>query len=117
MVTQEPIERKDVSDYRLERVQEMALSGSIIYSSERVEKDVDNLGYSFSDVQKCLLGLKEAHYHESVKYDDKTGWFDVYKITWPAPDPTFQDELYIKLKLNRDTTLVVLASFHREGSL
>jgi len=53
---------------------------------------------------------------ESICYEKYSGWFDVYHCAWQLADqPT--DPLYLKLKLDRDCITIVLASFHREGSL
>ena len=115
MVTQQE-ERRHRKEFSLNCIRELAAAGKVDYWSRDVSKDIENLSYSPDDVHACLASLTEDHYRESVNYGDRKGWLDVYHITYQSPTG-HQDEMYIKLKLNRDCVTILLMSFHREGSL
>ena len=112
--------RRGTSDYSLDAVHHWARRKQVIYASRKVQHDTENLGYSLDVVCQCLIGLQQQHFYESVCYDDKQGWLDVYRYNWcPQTNESASgsasgslDPLYIKLKLNRDCTSIILASFH-----
>jgi hypothetical protein len=116
MVTQNSTSKRQHPEFSLNRIKELATKGKVNYGSRDVHRDVVNLSYSFTDVCNCLCELDESNYIESICYEKYSGWFDVYHSAWQlAEQPS--DPLYLKLKLDRDCTTIVLASFHREGSL
>lgn len=108
-------ERRDKKEYSLGRIKELAEWGNVMYLSSRVTKHVENLGYSPDEVHKCLSCLKEENYRGTVRYDGKP-WLDEYLISYTGPAGQ-TDDLYIKLKLNRDCVVIQLASFHPEGAI
>ena len=65
------------SEYSLDVVRYSSKNKQLFYKSRRVQQDVENLGFSLGIVCQCLQSLDERHYHESVNYDDKQGWFNV----------------------------------------
>lgn len=107
-------ERRKKAEYSLTCIQQLASQGEVIYGSRRVQRHIENLGYSPEDVHACLGKLTSDHYRGSVRYESDPFWHDEYLITFEAKNNQ-PDELYIKLKLNRDCVLVILASFHPEG--
>lgn len=117
MVT-DNIQRRNRREFSLDAIQRLAADKAVAYGSRDVLRDTENHHYSKDDVCACLMNLKEENYHESIHYGDKKGWLDVYKCNWPAPLPnsSLVDDLYIKLKLNRDCILIVITSFHPEGT-
>lgn len=111
MVTE--TERRDSPEYSLTRVHELAAQGHVRYLSGRVQRDVENLSYAPKDVHKCLQTLNNCHFHHAERYPQEKAWLDVYLVAYPGPADVL-DELYVKLKLDRDCIYVGLASFHRE---
>ncbi len=107
--------RRDSKEYSLVRIKELAERGDVIYLSKRVTKHIENLSFSPEDVHKCLSCLDEENYRGTVRYDGKP-WLDEYLISYTG-STGHTDDLYIKLKLNRDCVVIQLASFHREGAL
>jgi len=107
-------ERRQRPEYSLDRVRELAREGRVSYGSSRVTRHVENLEYAPEDVHRCLACLEPSHYRGSVRYEGTGPWLDEYLITFIGPRGC-TDDLYIKLKLNRDCILIVLASFHPEG--
>ncbi len=107
-------ERRNRREYSLRAVRDLARQGSVIYGSARVQRHIENLGYEPKDVHNCLACLEECHYRGTVRYENSRIWMDEYLISFSAPSGQI-DDLYIKLKLNRDCVLIVLASFHPEG--
>ena len=107
-------ERKKTPEYSLVRIHELAEAGEWAYGSRRVARHIENLGYSPDDVGACLVSLREAHYRGTVRYENAPVWLDEYLISFKGPSGHV-DDLYIKLKLNRDGLLILLASFHPEG--
>ena len=108
--------RRNNPEYSLTRIKELASKGKVLYGSHDVQRDIVNLSYSLSDVCDCLNSLEPNHYVESILYENTPTWLDVYLCIWQKADGS-RDPLYIKLKLNKDCITIVLASFHREGSL
>lgn len=104
-------ERRTTAEYSLSRVHELAAHGSVSYVSRKVQVDVANLSYAPEDVHKCLQTLNDGHFHHAERYPPGKVWFDVYLIFYPGPTGDL-DELYVKLKLDRDCIVVDLASFH-----
>lgn len=119
MVTDDVYGRRQKLEYSLPRVRELAREKQIVYVSRKVQRDISNLGYTMDDVCTCLASLQDGDYRESLQYAENSPWLDVYRKLWSGCD-TGQlepDSLYIKLKLNRDCTTVVIMSFHRDGAL
>jgi len=108
-------ERRDKKEYSLERIKELAESGDVMYLSSRVTKHVENLEYSPCHVHDCLSLLEEENYRGTIRYNNGP-WLDEYLISYKGPTGHV-DDLYIKLKLNRDCIVIELASFHTEGAL
>lgn len=111
MVISTTQERKS-SEYSLARIHELAKKGRIASGSRKVNNDILNLGYSVQDVCECLHNLRPQQYYKSEKHNDI--WHDVYKCKWSTPNlsENHYDDLYIKLKLDRDCVTVIISSFH-----
>ncbi len=105
--------RRRSPEYALERVRDLASRRAVWYGGSRVQRDVENLGYTPDDVCNCLQLLNDCHFRGAVRYGPSGGWLDEYKISYPGPGGVI-DELYVKLKLHRDAIVVILASFHRD---
>ena len=111
MVTPNP-EKRTTREYSLDAIHRLARSKSVPLSGKPL-RDSENLGHTLDSICECLLGLEPRHYHESVNYHNKLGWFDIYKLRWPAPTKHNQfDDLYIKLRLDRNISYLILNSFH-----
>ena len=108
-------ERRGKKEYSLDRIKELAEWGNVMYLSSRVTRHVENLGYSPDDVHKCLSCLEEENYDKSIRYDGGP-WLDIYLISYTG-STGHTENLYIKLKLNRDCIVIQLASFHPEGAI
>ena len=115
MVTPKSIRRNN-PEYSLQRIKELASKGKVHYGSKDVQRDITNLSYALSDVCDCLNSLEPDHYVESILYENVPSWLDVYLCSWQKEGGSV-DPLYIKLKLDKNCITIVLASFHREGSL
>ena len=111
MVTSNP-EKREKREYSLDAIHRLARR-RCLFVADKPERDSRNLGHTVDSVCECLLGLEPQHYHESINYHDEQGWFDIYKLRWPAPTKHNQfDDLYIKLRLDRDISYIILTSFH-----
>lgn len=118
----------------LERIKALAAEESVVYESRRVEHRALALGYSFSEVCKCIAQLRPDDFAHAVRYrnegDEWTPWLDVYLMsdqnetgqnetgqndTGACDDEPATDELYIKLRLTSNCLLIALHSFHLEG--
>lgn len=104
---------RDYPNYSIQRIRELAASGHVRYMSTRVEQDIENLEFNPDDVHQCVANIEESHFQNSIRYAGRNYWLDVYHITCQGRT-AYQDELYIKLKLNRNCVWIELASFHRE---
>ena len=113
MVRSPDAERRAIAEYSVSRVCELAKQGCVHYLSRRVQQDVENLGYAPEDVHRCLQLLNDCHFKHAERYDAAGPWFDVYLVPYCGPTGVV-DDLYVKLKLDRDCVVVNLASFHRE---
>lgn len=111
MVTRNMDERKPTAEYSLRRIHELAAAGKVAYAGRIVERDIENLGYDPDYVARCLQTLNQCHFQESIRYGSTTPWMDVYRTKYPGPKGDL-DDLYIKLKLDRDCVLISLNSFH-----
>jgi hypothetical protein len=109
MVTPEP-ERRSWPEYALTRIGELARSGCVVYIGG-TESDAASINYELDDIQDCLCCLTEQHYEQSIRYDPKGRWRDVYHIDHLGPDGV-QRPLYIKLHLDRSCLYIYLNSFH-----
>lgn len=103
-------ETKDRVEYSLNRVQELAAQQSVAYVGN-TERDVANLDYKLMDVCACLQSLTSAQFRHSERYSETGSWRDVYHISYKGPCHGV-DDLYIKLRLDRDCIYVYLDSFH-----
>lgn len=106
-------EKRDYSEYSLPRIIELAEQGQVRYFSKTVEHQAENLSFSPEDVCNCLAELNEGCFCHSVKYANQKFWMDVYHIFCQGQSG-HQDNLYIKLKLDRDCIWIYLASFHQK---
>lgn len=113
MVTIKDEERRDRPEYSLQRIREIAAQGKVQYLSSRVTMDVENLEFTPDDVHECLRALEAKHFRGSVRYEGSRAWLDEYLICCKGQRDS-SDNLYIKLKLDRDCIWIYLASFHRE---
>jgi hypothetical protein len=105
-------ERKSSPEYSLTRVKELARSESV-QLTQRSTRDSQDLGYSFEQVCECLAELERADFEHSVRYEGTTVWLDVYKMR-NRTSTSRLDDLYIKIRLNRDCITVTVCSFHTE---
>ena len=103
-------DRRNDPKYSLERVRELAARGAVRYVSRTVQHNVEDLEYAPEEVHLCLQTLDRCHFRHAERYSETGAWLDVYQISYRGP--TGIDELYVKLKLNRDCTVVILHSFH-----
>lgn len=106
-------DRRRSPEYALTRIRDLARQRAVRYGGSSVQRDVENLGYSPDDVCNCLQLLNDCHFRGAVRYEPGGVWLDEYNISYPGPEGVI-DELYVKLKLNRDCIVVILASFHRD---
>jgi hypothetical protein len=113
-------ERREACTCSLETIRKLVSQEQVIYGSIKVERDISDLAYSLQDVCRCLQTLEEHEFSHAERYGygPKEVWLDVYFTTMIFTDERgreFEDELYIKLKLNADCIAVVLMSFHPEN--
>ena len=99
--------------YDLNQVRVAALAEKVEFRGRNVGRDIANLGYDLSDVINCLIGLSEADFHKTHKYEngdiDDAYRFE-YKKQLVCGD--IADSLYIKFCLFNDCLEIDLASFH-----
>jgi hypothetical protein len=107
--------RKDTPDYSLNRIHELAKAGQVEYVGT-CERDVGNLSYDLDEVCRCLQCLTKANFDHSERYDEKKSWRDVYLTQYRGPAECI-DDLYIKLRLDHDCTVIYLHSFHQPRTL
>ena len=112
MVTSET-ETRNRPEYSLDRIHALARQGKVGHASRRVQWDVGNLGYAPEDVHRCLQSLRTCNFKHSERYGGSGHWLDVYHLVCTGPCDV-ADDLYVKLKLNRDCVVVILHSFHRD---
>jgi MqsR (Motility quorum-sensing regulator) toxin of toxin-antitoxin system len=113
MVSPAP-ERKNQPEYSLEAVHRNAGFMQVIYSSDRVQRHIENLDLSLDDVCVCLGSLQAGDFAHSERYDEDQRWHDVYKLKYRFSDEQL-DDLYIKFRLTGDCVYIDLCSFHPEG--
>jgi hypothetical protein len=105
-------ERRASPEYSLTRVKELARTESV-HLTQRSTRDSQDLGYSFEQVCECLAELEPEDFEHSVRYEWTPVWLDVYKMRNKTPASRI-DDLYIKIRLNRDCITVTVCSFHTE---
>ena len=115
MVTQQN-EVRVKPECALARVKELAAEQAVSYGGRRVQNHVANLSYSFEAVCECLTQLTAAHFKHSERYGPDGPWHDVFLMKYRGP-AGHDDDLYIKLRLDRDCLCILLFSFHLEGAL
>lgn len=109
-------ERRDRAEWSLQRIHELAANGHIAYGSITVETNIAALDYTREDVCHCLGRLTKDDFDHAERYLSERGtspWFDVYFPRCQGPTDHI-DPLYVKLRLNHDCVVIMLASFHRE---
>jgi Motility quorum-sensing regulator, toxin of MqsA len=109
-------EVRDHAECALGRIQELAAQQSVIYGGRRVQNHIANLGYSLEAVCECLAQLTPDNFKQSERYSPDGPWHDVFLKTFRGPG-NCDDDLYIKLTLDRTCVNIVLFSFHPEGAL
>ena len=115
-------EKRREPEYPLSKIRELAGELKVSFQSRKVTNDVDGLGYTQDIVCDCLGNLKDADFHESIRYAGDPRWHDVYKCAYmPPPFDRFKefsqpDSLYIKLILEQNGSSVKIASFHLNGA-
>jgi hypothetical protein len=110
------MEKRPTPACSLTRIRELAAQQAVHYGSSRVQKHTDNLSYSFEAVCECLTHLTPELFDHAERHVADAPWLDVYLVSYRGPTGG-EDELYIKLKLDRDCVCVILCSFHLEGAL
>ena len=102
--------------YNLEQVKKAAQEGSIEYRGRKVQRDINNLNYSPSDVKQCLLQLSESNFSKTIEYENIPHPDDVYHFNYirfdEDGDELLPDHLYIKFRLIDDCLEIDLGSFH-----
>lgn len=106
-------ETRDYARYALATVRQLAAQGCVAYANEKVEHQIEDLGYTPEAVCNCLRSLEERDFHQSVKYPDRNYWLDIYLIRYRGPTGHV-DDLYVKFKLANGCVVIMLESFHRE---
>lgn len=98
--------------YCLQEVHSLARAQRIEYFGRAVSRDAAELGYFLEDVVRCVLNITEDEFGKTLRYD--TGpVFDVYLTKCPRPHYEGElDELYVKLALVKNRSVLALASFH-----
>ena len=98
--------------YNLNDVRKVAKIGKIEYRGRKVKRDIENLGYELTDVQRCLMSLTEDDFDKSHPYADSPT-DDAYVVDFPNPaDEDQTDRLYVKFRLLGDCLYIDLGSFH-----
>lgn len=120
-------EKREYCCSSLWRIKALAVEEAVLFESRRVEHKALALGYSFSEVCRCISELRPEDFAHSVRYqnaddDQWTPWLDVYLMSYQKEDggcdeASVTDDLYIKLRLAANCLVVSLHSFHREGDL
>jgi hypothetical protein len=105
--------RQDKPSYSLDRIRELASREQVVTENRRVLRQSQNIGYTFDDICRCLAKLDAKFFKESILYEDSADWRDVYLV--PNQHGKWSDDLYIKLRLNRNCLVVLVDSFHLEG--
>jgi hypothetical protein len=105
-------ERRDSPTYSLTRLKELGKAESV-HLTQRSTRESQDLGYSFEQVCECLAELEPQDFDQSILYESTPFWLDVYKMR-NATTASRVDDLYIKIRLNRDCILVTVCSFHVE---
>lgn len=107
--------RKDKPEYSLDRLHELARLRQVEYLGT-CERDIVNLGYDLDAVCLCLECLSANDFDHSERYSEKTSWRDVYLTRYRGPADCI-DDLYIKLRLDRDCIVIYLHSFHQPRAI
>jgi hypothetical protein len=77
-----------------------------------VQSNAAALGYGLDDVSRCVEQLLASDFRHAIRYPGSTRWMDVYHTEFRLSGRDADDDLYIKLSLDRDCVVVDLASFH-----
>ncbi len=88
-----------------------AKTSNMEYASTKVQLDIGNLGYTFEDVADCICQLTSQNFHASHEYENAK--CDAYKTQYTLLGNDSEDNIYIKLRLIGNKTLMLdLKSFH-----
>lgn len=97
--------------YPLDDIRAAAEAGDIIYGGRKVQRDINNLGYTRDEVMSCIMGLRSNHYCGTKTFNDSATLFDVYIRDFEHQEHT--DRIYMKLRLLPKGKLYVgIGSFH-----
>jgi hypothetical protein len=96
--------------FDLERVREAGRLGKVGLQ-RTAQRDIQELGYSLEDVNRCIETLRPEDFHKSEAYGDHLEC-DVYLRGFQGSPGGF-DDLYIKLRIPPTSIpQVLLMSFH-----
>jgi hypothetical protein len=100
--------------YDLARVQALAMQQRVEYAGSKVGKDVDELGLTLANVCDCICMLERSNFRHSLTYRDTGVRLDVYHLTVRINSDQLC-KLFIKLKHNKNCTVVIVGSFHEQN--
>lgn len=115
-----PVETKDTPEYALALVQQLLRQSTdeistYHFAGTRISVHLAKMGFEPSDVTAALLSLSDDHFVESLRYEGPvTSWHDVYLMKYQGTNGNVYD-LYIKFRLTKLHTMVIVCSFHPEG--
>ena len=100
--------------YSLGSVQQLQ---DFVLAGQYTRQDVDELGFDTDNVLATIRGLRAADFRGTKVYQGRK--YDVYKtlVRIEPPDrwdDAYSQEIYIKLRLTRQNTMIFLASFHKD---
>ncbi len=100
--------------YTLDDIRAAAKLCRIRYDGRKVNADIRNLGYTQTDVARCIAGLSAGDFRKSLAYPYRV--YDVYISRFQFSDDGTPDEIYMKLRLldNGELTIgtIGIGSFH-----
>lgn len=101
-----------MAEYDLGLVKAAAQNLDVEYRGRKVSRDIANLGYSLSDVCKCLSTLTPDEFRKTHTYSNGPP-DDEYICQYQRdPEEELIDELYIKFCLIDNYLVIDIASFH-----